>query len=51
MSGEIFPGNLPSILPKPVETVVINMWFQYSLRSIGCASKSDCVAKEKRVKK
>lgn len=59
MSGEILPGNLPSILTKTVESVVINMWtyekntmwFQCSLRGLGYASKSDCVAKVKRVKK
>lgn len=59
MSGEILPGNLPCIVAKMVETVVINvwiyeentMWFQCFLRGIGCASKSDCVAKVKRVKK
>lgn len=59
MSGEILPGNLTSILTKTVETVVINMWiyeenrmwFQCSLRGIGCASKSDCIAKVKRIKK
>lgn len=57
--GEILPGNQPSILTKTVETVVINMWiyeentmwFQCSLRGIGGASKNDCAAKVKRVKK
>lgn len=48
MSGEIKPGNLPSILIKTYETEVINMWIheenvvwiQCSPQGIRCAGKS-----------